>query len=381
MRFLTHHSLAKTGESFSPDDLLEEFLPVRTWENSIYTSDMDDTMFRGDSGQFSFIDCLRRPEFYDVGEADAFIDMLLPDTDIGTGYSARALIERGAGGFIPGMSDDDCRRALRMQETLGQHYRDIQLLLKKNQAQEAQEAIRLFLRDVLVFDALLISLNRQHPDQQTSSRMATAFSRVRLLKGQPMQHLANVAAQLLAPRGNADRHLILDVNTKRIIDCSVQVNGSILALLRNIAAQKAVGYVITGSPQPIAHALISQSSYAPIVPLERIEAVKLQQCEAGRLTGQIEGQHVFGLAKRRIIERLERDTGQRVRLALGDYPSSDRHMGAHALENNGVFVITQEEKHLERTRTEFDAALKEIMGTEAVEKAADRIWYVPAADA
>lgn len=371
----THESVRR-GETAEFQVVLDDVLSPSKRETGFFASDMDDTMFHGDSGQLIFVECLRQPAFFAEANPDELCQILLPESDIGAGYTARGFIEKGAAGQLDGISSADCIAALAWRERIADDFRRIQARIQTG-ARDTEEDIRRFIVHTLEFDNLLISLIRQHPDQVVSGRIATAFSRVRLFKGQSAKHLAHLAVTLLSTRHDAtERHYTLDIAAKRIIDRSIRINASILQVLGDVTEQGMSGFVITGSPQPIADSLITHSPYRPLTPLERVKGVNLQQSDEGVLTGYIEGQHVFGITKRHILETIQQNTGSRVLMALGDYPSSDRHMGAMALENGGVFIVTHSPGNVEETRDRFDRALREIMGNTEIERASGRIIYL-----
>jgi phosphoserine phosphatase len=376
LRVHTHESVGR-GESVSLDDVLSTVLPSHAFEQGIYASDMDDTMFHGDSGQLVFVECLRQPAFYEHTDPQELRQVLLPDTDIGAEYSAREYIERGARGWIDGVSVEQCLSAIQIKDTLMEDFIHIQRRIHAGD-QDMDSDVRKFITSAMALDNLLIGLVRQHPDQSVSSRISTAFSRVRLFKGQSAARLAHLAVTLLTQHPeHPERHYTLGEAAERIIDRSVRINASILRVLKQLTMHGMDGHVITGSPQLVAQSLIAHSPYARIIPKEHIQGVKLAQSDEGQLTGYIEGQHIFGLTKRHILEEIQQKTGKMVYMALGDFPSSDRHMGAVALENGGVFIITHKTGYVEQVRDVFDTALKQIMDPHRVERAADRIIYLP----
>lgn len=376
MKVRTHAGIGR-GEEVDLQSVLDEVLPASLREESLFASDMDDTMFHGDSGQLIFLECLRQPSFYTHIDIQELESILLPNVEIGETYTALGYIQQGALGLIPGVSQSDCIQAIEKQKGLVDKFTEIRQSVLSGK-QEVEEDIRIFIHEAISFDNLLISLNKQHPNQATSNRLATAFSRVRLFKGHSAEHLAQLATSLLKrTAADPDRHYILDPKAQSVLDRTVRINTSILNLLSGVKIEGMDGYVITGSPQPVAESLMRQTPYSTIVAPERIKGVQLKEGTQKRLTGCIEGQHIFGLHKRTILENIQKQHQKRVMLALGDFPSSDRHMGAVALENNGVFVITHKSGDEDRVRHAFDQSLQEIMGRRNLNQAADRIVYLP----
>lgn len=348
----------------------------------MYGSDMDQTMILNDSGALVFMEYLRSPDFYRFSPRELH-DALVPDIETGT-TTPRQFLEEGAAGRIEGVLQADCALALRMREDIVAAYAVLQDAMRSS-TQTADTAVKLgaFMRLILEFDSLLIRLKNQHPCSATANLLAAALSRFRLFGGQTTETMEAAALQLLAvtedhPERFFEARAGDAAHSK--LDRVVQANAPIHALLRDLhERQGAEGVVVTATPAEIARTIIRDSVYRALIPDDRIIATRLAKTACGtRFNGRLDGGMVAGVGKTRLLEERTAAVGRTIKLVLGDLPGSDAHMGAMALDNGGVFVVTHAPGAYEQTRAGFDTFLTRIMGKTKLDGAQERIWYVEA---
>jgi len=374
MQIRTHESIGR-DETFSLEQVKDAHLPASTWEqNGIFASDMDQTMFLNDMGALVFIGYLQNPAFYRMSAED-LQRIILP---AGTEW----FFEQGAAGNIDGVSPAECSEALDLAEQIVTDF----ALLREGMLEGSQDAafrqtLIAFMQKICSLDSRLIHLKNQHPDAQTSNTLAKAFSRFRLFGGQETTVIERMTEEALAlTHDHPERNLPLRAgDAKREgVDRLISVNEPIYKLLNGTVQEGAEGFAVTASPLDIAATAIRSSVYSTIIAPEKILATQLARSECGTyLSGSLKGEMVAGIRKTQLLQEMTAQSGKRVMLALGDLPGSDAAMGAMALTNGGVFVVAHQPDHIEESHAGFHAYLSRIMGKPELEKAQDRIWYVP----
>lgn len=373
MKIRTHESVGR-DEAYDLQSVREEHLPSSVWEQGVFASDMDQTMFLNDMGALVFIGYLQNPAFYRMSPAD-LRRMILP---AGTEW----FFEQGAAGALEGVSAGECARALSLSDEIVEGFGELRAnMLTGNPDPSVRPQLIAFMQKICALDSMLIHLKNQHACPETSNSLAKAFSRFRLFGGQETTVVERMTEEALAlAHDHPERVLPIRAgdSKREEVDRLIRVNEPAYRMLDGAVQEGAEGYAVTASPLEIAATAIRSSVYRNLIPQERILATRLSRSACGTyLSGTLEGEMVAGIRKTRLLEEVTGRTRKRVMLALGDLPGSDAAMGAMALNNGGAFTIAHHPDHLEESHAGFDAYLGRIMGKDALDRAKDRIWYVP----
>lgn len=368
------HASAETGESYDLENIQQEQLPSSVWEKGIYASDMDQTMFLNDIGALVFIQYLQDPSFYTVSPEE-FRRILMP---AGTEW----FFEKGVKGEIDGVSQKDCAEVVCLFDEIAEAFEQLrEEMLSTNPLPETRMHMYAFMEKICMLDSMLINVKNQHRNAIESNDLAKAFARIRLYRGQEKAIFDRLTHEAFAlSHDHPERMLPIRAGDSKTaeVDRLIRVNRSTYGILKEVSSEGANGYVVTASPLPIASRAIRSSVFQTLVTDDQIIATKLSLSSCGqRLDGKVDGDFVAGIRKSQLLEKLTVETKKKVMLAIGDLPGSDAAMGAMALSNGGVFVVTHKCDELEESRNGFDEYLKRIMGARALDRVQERIWYVP----
>ncbi len=369
----THASVGQ-GESYDLESLRDTLLPASVWKEGVFASDMDQTMFLNDMGALVFIEYLQNPAFYAMS-TDELRRIILPsDTEW--------FFEQGAAGQIEGVSSEGCHEALLLAEEIVKNFDALRASMQQTRHTPDRSQLMAFIQKICALDSKLIHLKNQHPDPAVSNTLAKAFSRYRLFGGQEASVIDRLTTAVMSlAHDHPERVLPIQAGDSKHaeVDRLIRVNGSVHGLLDRVIEDGAEGYAVTATPFEIATTAIRSSIYSHIIPHDRILATKLMlNPEKTHLAGGLDGEMMAGIRKAQLLAQIEADTNRKIMLVLGDLPGSDAAMGAMALRNNGVFVVTHHPQQLEETHDGFDRYLKRLMGNNDVEHAQDRILYIPA---
>lgn len=365
------HASVLHDTSMEIESLEQELLPDSIWEEGIFATDMDQTMFMNDIGSLVFLQYLHNPNFYEIS-VETLESMLIPN-------ETRWFFTKGIQGHIAGVSPQECQRVLDLAKTISQEFAIIKTKNVHLLSGNGKSILIRFITLICEFDSLLIHLKNTHPDPKISNKLAKQFSRYRLFAGQNL-HIFNQVTNDAFAVSHDHPERILPIRTgdsvEYITDRLININRSAFDILERASVKGAKGYVVTASPLPIASSAIKHSRYSTIMAKTDIIATQLATCDQQRLTGQLTGEMIAGIQKKISLEEIQKKSRKKIVLALGDLPGSDSAMGSMALENNGVFMIFHNGNDLENTRNAFHKSLEKIMGHQTIDAASNRIWYI-----
>ncbi len=373
----THSSSFKTGEEYSQEELIEEYLPDK---KIIVGSDMDGTMFNNDIGILVFLEKLSDPTFWKL-KTQRFKSLLLP-------LKYRKVFEEGAQSGVEELDQYKCQFILDLWNDISDLYRIQRNIVSSNgpKIDINNPIVNEFSRKMLAFDKLLIEMERQI----ISRFNGELLMRTRFFVDQNRDIVEKLTQNVMARQSDAfDAELDLSIHSENsneylqriradelepmTFNRIVVINNEIAVFIKEVFDRGAAVRVITTNTQENALGAINNSDYRYLNHRRTISASRLK-INGEKFGSKMDGMPIFGPRKVDIAREIEAAKKRIFKVALGDSYTNDGPMMRYALENGGVAVIVAED--YEKAREKFKPIYEEL-GSNGV---GERMWYVEPTD-
>ncbi|MCF7917641.1 hypothetical protein K9L27_01380 [Candidatus Gracilibacteria bacterium] len=341
-------------------NLFEEYLTNKFLDDTLTGVDFDDTLVLGDWGNKLFREQIQDSSFWKLYTPEQFQDILLPKNPVkdDDDLSYYRIVKEGAHGKNP-----DLKREKRTPESEGIKilwtlYEELSSLYGKLKNERTEEELNEFAQKMELFDQTILKLESYFSEFFGN----VIFSRIRFLAGHTPKKITSF--------------------TKKIIqDHGVELNEPIVSVLTELTKNKnsSQKIVTTNLQRLVRQVIVSSPALSDIFHGNNdIIATKTLRDKNNQFPSPvIKGEPLFGPRKAEKMKQSALSEKKIFRIAVGDSVNNDGPMGAAALENEGIFIVTYNpQKNIEEVISKFRNKVKQILDDNFNPSMLNRMWFL-----